>query len=79
MALVREMRPADFVVICFHHSVFGRGEHRCHFRLHGELEQVVVVPRVRPNGSSVALQQLHLAVDGEELLDESASKVKQAQ
>lgn len=72
-----KMGSADFVVIRFDGRVFVRLKHRDHFLLCSELKHVVVVPCVAPKRLAVALEQLHLAVDGEHLLDERPPEVEQ--
>ena len=73
-----KMRTADLVVIRLDDRVLGGLQHGDHFWLRRQLKQVVVVPGVGSERLSVALEQLHLAVDGEHLFDEGSPEVEQA-
>ena len=73
------MRPADGVVISFDPRIFFPLEHVKNFWLVGELEEIIVVPGVPSQRSSLPFEQFNLAVYGEHLLHKSPPKMEQPQ
>lgn len=74
-----KVRAADFIVIGFDRGVLCGPEHGLDFGMSGQLEQVIVMPRVAAQRLTVALQQLDFAVDCEHLLDKCSPKMQKAQ
>src|SRR5260370_27505210 len=73
------MFAANRVVILLYGCVFTGLQHGDDFRLRRQLKQVGVVPRIGSKRCLVALENFHLAVDGEHLFDEGSPEMQQAQ
>src|SRR6266403_3370429 len=76
---LRLVFAADRIVIFLYGGVFTGFQHGDDFRLRRQLKQVVIVPRIGSERRLVALEQFHLAVDGEHFLDEGPPEMQQAQ
>jgi len=74
-----KMFAADVIVIFFDGRVFVGLQHCDDLGLCGQLEQVVVVPGIRAERLPVALEQFHLAVNREHLLDKGSAEMEQTQ
>jgi len=70
-----KMSFADAVIVSLDGRVFVRSQHSIDFRMTRELEEIVVAPGIAAERLLGPLQQFHLAMDGEHLLNKCPAKV----